>query len=443
MSHSTTTTTTSEQSDLANELACYLQSGAGEIDFATMSAIECKYDAHYNARQYLYQLPSGQLSLLEMVLYLPSDTSSADIETIRLTTLKTAMTWHKTYASQKKANDIASHDVLVVDIHFTEEAQTSTKHIKGNKNISAQRVKHGFGARYFMERLVVDTEDSVQQLQIFSWHDWHTILDEVQTPGELWRFLCHHVVQLDNSANSQIPSFDTEEALVSQFLRSPSLLTPAIAVDNALVKYSIQDEPNPALVAMTLAYRNKSTTAQMYRQHLQQAAALWSQLSMQMIETFGEKQLGNDDKTSLVMEPVYWQRQLLDESLFSRHELIRTLYRHPKQGQKLQQSGYVVHQHSYESLGRHYVLIFYGQDPEGQHGKRAIQPNLAKIAQDVAVRLPIAELHHVIVMGIDFITEVDDTFIDIDLWIQPVEAMTQRERQLTKQLQQLKRQAQK
>lgn len=91
-------------------------------------------------------------------------------------------------------------------------------------------------------------------------------------------------------------------------------------------------------------------------------------------------------------------------------------------------------------MGRHYVLIFYGQDVESQYSKQAIQPNLAKIAQDVASRLPIAELHHVIVLGIDFIDESNDTFIDIDLWIQPVDPMTQRERQLTKQLQRLNQQ---
>jgi hypothetical protein len=89
------------------------------------------------------------------------------------------------------------------------------------------------------------------------------------------------------------------------------------------------------------------------------------------------------------------------------------------------------------------VLIFYGQDAEGQHSKKAIQPNLAKIALDVATRLPIAELHHVIVLGIDFIIEAEDSFMDIDLWIQPVDAMSQRERQLSKQLQRLQQQSQK
>lgn len=43
-------------------------------------------------------------------------------------------------------------------------------------------------------------------------------------------------------------------------------------------------------------------------------------------------------------------------------------------------------------------------------------------------------------LGIDFITENNEHFFDIDLWIQPVDAMTQRERQLTKQMQKLKQQ---
>ncbi|MGB6925961.1 MAG: hypothetical protein WBE07_06190, partial [Psychrobacter sp.] len=41
---------------------------------------------------------------------------------------------------------------------------------------------------------------------------------------------------------------------------------------------------------------------------------------------------------------------------------------------------------------------------------------------------------------IEFITENNENFFDIDLWIQPVDAITQRERQLTKQMQKLKQQ---
>lgn len=442
MSH--LTTTVADRSYLANGLSCYLQSDAVVITLNNMQFLEYNYGAHYNARRYDYQLPLGKLSIFELTLHLPADSKLADIESVRMAALKSALIWRKTYLSKNKENEAIGHDLLVVDIQFTERTNSSKQcHYHDQHNNPSNRLKHDFGVRYFKEDLIVDTNDSAGQLHVFSWHDWHSILSALQTPCELWRFLTYRLEQLHDSVTTQMPSFESEEALATQFLYSTSLLAPAIVIDNALIKYKTQDQPNPALVAMTLAYRHQSTTAHMYHQHMQQSSTLWSQLCSQMIEVFEEKRIGSHDKAQTTVELAYWQQQLLDESLFSRHELIRTLYRHPKQGQKLQQSGYVVHQHSYESLGRHYVLIFYGQDPEGQHSKRAIQPNLAKIAQDVATRLPIAELHHVIILGIDFITETDDTFIDIDLWIQPIDAMTPRERQLTKQIQQLKRQAHK
>ena len=433
--------TLSDNDCLVNELTCYLQKDAVDIALTNMQHLEHKYDAYYRAQQYHYQLPLGNLSLLELILYLPAKSSLVDIEAARVAVVKAALIWHKTYLTQHKNNANMSHNVLVFDIQLTDKAEEINKiKINNQQRQLLKRLTHGFGVRYFMEDLVVDMSDSMQQLQVFSWHDWQAILASLQAPCELWRFLHYRLGQLQSSASNHVISFESEADLVTQFLHSPTLFTDAIAVDNALIKYEVQDEPNPALVAMTLAYKNKSTTAQMYHQHMAQAAALWSQLSTQMIEMLDEEVLDNADKETLGIKRCYWQQQLLDESLFSRHELVRTLYRHPKQAHGLQKEGYVVHQHSYESLGRHYVLIFYGQDVESQHSKQAIQPNLAKIAQDVASRLPIAELHHVIVLGIDFIDESNDTFIDIDLWIQPVDPMTQRERQLTKQLQRLNQQ---
>lgn len=437
MSHSSTII--SDGGYLASELACYLQTAAVDIALAGMQTIEQQYDARYSARSYHYQLSSGKLQLLALTLYLPMSTSSADIERARMTAIKAALAWHKSSLSQNE-HVAQTHDILVFDIQLTDNVVDGHK-----KNTDSQdskqlnHLQHAFGARYFLEDLVVDMSEGGQQLQVFSWHDWHSILVAVQTPYELWRFLNYHLEQLQYSAISHVPSFVSEEVLVAEFLQSASLFTPAITVDNALIKYDIQDKPNPALVAMALAYKNQSTTAQMYQQHMQQAATLWSQLSTQMIAAYADKQTSSNGQESST-EPLgfRWQQQLLDESLFSRHELIRTLYRHPKQSKTLQQDGYIVHQHSYETLGRHYVLIFYGQDAQAKNSKNVIQPNLAKIAQDVATRLPIAELHHIVVLGIDFITEANETFIDIDVWIQSVDAMTQRERQLTKQIQQLK-----
>ncbi|MFT5096369.1 MAG: hypothetical protein ACI9JO_000380 [Psychrobacter okhotskensis] len=453
------TTATSEWGYLADELVCYLQAAASEIVLPNLQTIEARYEA----RQYHYQLRLGKLQLLTLTVTLPSETSLAKIESVRMAAVKAALAWHKSYTSQSKDAQLLSYEVLVVDIQFSEHAKNSinnggdndnssdsgnNRNIENNSDFESnrqpsklpKRLKHEFAARYFMEDLVVDMSDSGQQLQIFSWHDWCSIMLALQTPCELWRFLGYHLEQLQQSVSSHIASFESEERIIRQFLSSVSLFNHAITVDNALIKYGIQQAPNSALIAMSLAQKNQSKTAPMYEKHMAQAATLWSQLSAQMIHTVSAELKAKADKESITPSFSVWQQQLLDESLFSRHELIRTLYRHPKQQQALQKTGYVVHQHSYENLGRHYVLIFYGQDGQGQNSKAAIQPNLQQIAQDVATRLPMAELHHVIVLGIDFISEAGETFIDIDLWIQPMNSMTQRERQLTKQIQRLKQQ---
>ena len=440
---SNSTTAIADKPYLGNELACYVQTDKLEMILPSIQALEATHKIQYKAKKLAYYLALGELQLSELVVYLPEGMLAADIESVRKTAIKSVLAWHKGYLSGQKTDIAHTIEVLVFDIQFKSDIEESSNVAdKDNRHGKYKRLKHDFPARYFMEDLIIDMSDNGQLLQISGWHDWQSILTALHTPCELWRFLRYRLEQLQQSAISHVPSFESEEASINNFLNSSTLFTQAIAIDNALIKYGMQDAPNAALIAMALAQKNHSPTSQMYQQHMQQAAILWSQLSSQMITTVGEKFIakkGREQQTELS----HWQQQILDESLFSRHELVRTLYRHPKQQQSLQQQGYVVHQHSYECLGRHYVLIFYGQDAEGQHSKKAIQPNLAKIALDVATRLPIAELHHVIVLGIDFITEDKDSFMDIDLWIQPVDAMSQRERQLSKQLQRLQQQNQK
>lgn len=434
---SNSTTAIADKPHLGNELACYVQTDNLEMILPAIQALEAPHKIQYQAQKLAYHLPLGELQLSELVVYLPEGMLAADIESVRKTAIKSVLAWHKGYLSGQKADMVHAIEVLVFDIQFKSDIEESS-HVadKDNRHGKYKRLKHDFPARYFMEDLIIDMSDSGQLLQIFGWHDWQSILTALHTPCELWRFLRYRLEQLQQSAISHVPSFESEEALINKFLNSSTLFTQAIAIDNALIKYGMQDAPNAALIAMALAQKNHSPTSQMYQQHMQQAAILWSQLNSQMITTVSEKFIARKSREQQT-ELSHWQQQILDESLFSRHELVRILYRHPKQQQSLQQQGYVVHQHSYECLGRHYVLIFYGQDAEGQHSKKAIQPNLAKIALDVATRLPIAELHHVIVLGIDFIIEAEGSFMDIDLWIQPVDAMSQRERQLSKQIQRL------
>ncbi len=430
--------TNSELSQKVDELACYEQTDAQAIAVSAMTAIED--DCHL--QQYGYLLPLGKLRLLNSTLHLPASASKDAIEGARQAAIKSALAWQKRCVQQNNNEDVLLYCVLTIDIKL----DNAVDDVLSTDKKSSRQLSHSFGASYFMEQLVLDISETSSILQVFSWQDWQAALATLKTPCDLWRFLSYHIEQLQDSITKGIAKFDSEKNLLQQFRSSAHLFTQAISVDNALINYAIQEKPNAALITMSVAQKQGSLTAQMYQQHLQQAAMLWSQLSTQMIGLTYEKLdgfnnlEGNSSGSSAAMSSKQWQQQLLDESLFSRHELIRTIYKHPKQSALMIEQGYVVHQHSYESLGRHYVLIFYGQGLEAQQNRKQIQPNLATIAQEVATRLPLEELHHIIVMGMAFIGDDEDTFIDMDLWIQPVVAMTAKERQLTKELQRLNQQ---
>ena len=423
------TTVISDEGYLGDELACYLQSEVLEIELPTIQALVTSYNGQYKAQKYDYQLPLGQLQLLNLSIYLPEDIVAGHIENVRKTAIESLAACQNHYLTKHKDNVDATMYVVVFDIQFRNIYQNTSKRVKNNLISNA-----------FIDSLSSEIHASELPLQLFGWHDWQLILRALHTPCELWRFLQYRLGQWQHTDNSRIDSLKSEGAVIADFLNNPAVFAQAIAIDNALIKYKMQDKPNSALIAMALAQKSQSTTSQMYQQRMAQAAVLWSQMISQMLKRYSDNGQKKNKQDFSAINLAYWQQQILDESLFSRHELIGTLYKHPKQQQQLREQGYVVHHHSYESLGRHYVLIFYGQDVKGQHSKQTIQPNLAKIALDVATRLPIAELHHVIVLGIDFIDEANETFIDIDLWIQPVAAMSQRERQLTKQIQQLQQQ---
>lgn len=423
------TTVISDEGYLGDELACYLQSEVLEIELPTIQALVTSYNGQYKAQKYDYQLPLGQLQLLNLSIYLPEDIVAGHIENVRKTAIESLAAWHNDYLTRYKDKIEATTYAVVFDIQFRNIYQNTSKRVKNNLISNA-----------FIDSLSSEIHASELPLQLFGWHDWQLILRALHTPCELWRFLQYRLGQWQHTDNSRIDSLKSEGAVIADFLNNPAVFAQAIAIDNALIKYKMQDKPNSALIAMALAQKSQSTTSQMYQQRMAQAAVLWSQMISQMLKRYSDNGQKKNKQDFSAINLAYWQQQILDESLFSRHELIGTLYKHPKQQQQLREQGYVVHHHSYESLGRHYMLIFYGQDVKGQHSKQTIQPNLAKIALDVATRLPIAELHHVIVLGIDFIDEANETFIDIDLWIQPVAAMSQRERQLTKQIQQLQQQ---
>lgn len=363
-----------------------------------------------------YQLLNQNLIKWQLRLTIPDDNNSpkSAIEKVCQSALKVLQKFPERYLIEKSPQNPCQF-VLVIDVAMANALGQIT-------TITAP----SFGSDYFLESFIVDLAVGQPLLQVFSNNAWQAVLETLISPVDIMTFSGYHHQQLVADIERAEASFYSEIQLLQQFLNSSTLFDSAIAIDNALINADIQEAPTTDLVNLRLAQQSDAALWNENWQKLWQSGMLWLQLSEQMVS----EKLPED-------QAALWQGILLDESLISRHELIAALLNHKQQPATIRESGYVIHQHSLSRLGRHYVLIFHGTSPQKIHSKSAITQNLSQIAHDVATRLPLRELNEVIVIGIDFVDRDGDTWIDMDLFIQPVEAMTPKERQLTRQLQKL------
>src|SRR5699024_5877211 len=229
------------------------------------------------AQKYDYQLPLGQLQLLNLSIYLPEDIVAGHIENVRKTAIESLAAWRNDYLTRYKDKIEATTYAAVFDIQFRNIYQNTSKRVKNNLISNA-----------FIDSLSSEIHASELPLQVFGWHDWQLILRALHTPCELWRFLQYRLEQTQYISSSHVSNLKTEEAMIADFLHDPAVFTQAIAIDNALIKYKMQDKPNSALIAMALAQKSQSTTSQMYQQHMAQTAVLWSQMISQMLKRYSD-----------------------------------------------------------------------------------------------------------------------------------------------------------
>ncbi|GAA0307006.1 hypothetical protein [Psychrobacter aestuarii] len=412
---------TAKKTAATNPLEHYQQSSASTFTLDVAQA--------HQARVKHYALIDGRISVLSVTLYVAMNLPTQTIMRARQAAVKAALLWHKQQSAHAKTPD--QRYVLSLDIQ--EDEQGAAGQVSESSDADSVHLLHHFGARYFIEELVIDSESDFPLLQVFGQQDWQAVLTHLPSPADIWQFLLYHERALRASILGEGSDFLDETQLLTAFLYRPERFVQALEIDEALVACGIADAPNRALQHLQQQLDTQAT-----QDTLQQAATLWGDICKQHTEPMIDD---DADETSLAQAQL-GQQVLFDESLFSRHELVRTLYKHAEQIPELQQKGYVIHQHSYTRLGRHYMLIFYGQTANARHSRQAIVPNMAKIAEDVAARLPLDALSQVVVLGVEFISEGEDTFIDMDVWVQPVAALSQNERRMAQKIKRLHAQVQ-
>lgn len=373
-----------------------------------------------------YQLSSAIVFQWRLEL-IPKASMPSDIEDTCRLAIKAVQSRFQRYVNDHQI-DKRHHFILIVAVdkvtEFAKAAETASDDFP---NIELE-----FGSRYFLESLIVEVENEPPLLQVFSASNWQKIEETLISPSDILQFLTYRYQHLLSDIDRAQASFECEEELLKRFLLSDDLLAPAIAIDNLLIKSGLKDAPNSDLVAMSIAQRRHDERWQDCWSQLWQSAKFWSQLSDQMVIS-----LPSSQKPTSQSQPQNWKGILLSESMLSRYELIRAIWQHHSRPPNMKASGYVIHQHSYSSFGRHFVLIFYGSKAQSLQSRRTLQPQFEQIALDVAGRLPLDALHQIVIIGIEFIEQYDEILVDLDVFIQPITPMTEKERSLTRQLQKL------
>lgn len=245
-------------------------------------------------------------------------------------------------------------------------------------------VEHRYGSQFFAEECVLDLDDERRVLQIFSLPDFTSFIKQLESPSDLIVFLAFHREKLI----AQQP-YQDERVLLSEFLASPLFYKSAITVQEQLVAIGLLDNVEPRLLNAS----QDPTAAQTLSTQLQTNARMWYKL------VNGLSKRCYQAGTPLPVEQV---QMLISESMYTRSCIMEEVmaYAHTTPEQRAQ--GYIRHQHSYHAFGRHYMLVFFANDPRSELSAASVQEHYHDLLFEVNTQLQSPVMDDIFLLGFDF-----------------------------------------
>ena len=231
-------------------------------------------------------------------------------------------------------------------IYFIGLTSLAIKHEGDNPESQPYTVNYEYGSQFFAEDCVLDLDDEQSVLQVFSHQNFVDILNQLVTPSDLSAYLDFHRRKL-----AGFETFQDESTLLAQFLQSPDFHQRAIEVQEQLVAHQLIDQVEPRL--LKAAEPDQTAFANALMLEIQKNTRMWYKLFNRLIQQYYE------EGTPLPKEQV---DVLVDESMYTYACLIEKILAHRTIDQNSRWNGYVRHEHSYHVFGRHYLMVFYGQD---------------------------------------------------------------------------------
>lgn len=295
------------------------------------------------------------------------------------------------------------------------------------KQQESYMITHQFGSDFFAEECVLDLDDENQVLQIFSLQSFIDIITKLQTPSDLMTFLQYHRTSLVQQGD-----FKSESELLEQFLRSPVFYQQAVGIQEQLVSIGLLDEVEPRLAKTLLPDQTEHRQALI--EQLLKNTAMWYKLINGLTKRL--YQAGTPLPAELV-------KKLIAESLYTRTCLMEEILAYTEVSPQERQQGYVRHQHSYNAFGRHYMLVFYAQDPNSALSAATVREQYQDMLFEVNSQLQEPVMDDLFLIGVNFSAhkETGNTEVKIEVYHQPGSKLSADVQRLYAQLAQLKTQS--
>lgn len=259
-------------------------------------------------------------------------------------------------------------------------------------------VDYPLGSHFFQEECVLDFDNEVQILQIFSVQGLQQVVHLLATPSDFLAFLQYHRQTLLAQT-----SFYGEFGLAQTFLNSPQFFQRAWQIEQKLVEMGILDRVNARLEK---AVSGDKESIELLVKEMKNVSELWLKLVRGLLR-----------RTQQANKPISWPliRKLIDESLYTRLKFMQEVFAYREQSRDDCLQGYVCYQHSYQYFGRHYMMVIYGLLKDAMFSKSMIEAHHQSMLLDVNAQLQDPVMKDLFLLGLDMSNQDGQGNVEVQL----------------------------
>lgn len=259
-------------------------------------------------------------------------------------------------------------------------------------------IPHQYGGLYFQEECVIDLDEDVHAMQLFSLHSLLRLTDLLQTPCDFLAYLRFHRYVI-----SQQQIFDSEVELADTFMHSAHFFTQQTQLQQQLLQMGLLHSMDPHLQHIDT---EQAAALQPLLDNMYKFSAIWIKLVQAWINKYEQSKQD---------VPLDILRLLLFPSTYMRMQLLEMLLKHGESTWQQRQQGYICQQRYYSDFGCHYMMVIYGLDANGQFSKAAVAEQSDKLLLDMNIKLANTQTTDLLLLGFDMSHQLSSGDYEVDM----------------------------